>query len=280
MLPSYSLFKESCQIGLSAVRPMTGASRQNDTDGWNFGFAWPPSYEAFGRLRALATLESALALKPRRVLEVAAGDGALCACLAANGISVAANDLRVEVLRSAIANFDTKDSIAVLPGNLFDLDPRDTGRFDLVIAAEVIEHVAHTDNFLRHLAKFLVPNGHILLTTPNGAYFRNRLPTHSAVTDFKALESKQFRPDADGHLLLITRRELITIARRSGLYPVGINLMATPFITGHCRFSIIRHRRVARLCYWCESLSRHLPVRLQEKLCFSMSALLSNGRER
>ena len=168
-------------------------------DGWNYGSAWPPSYGAFGRLRVLTTLESVLALRPTRVLEVAAGDGALSACLAARGVSVAVNDLRADVLTTAVANFQTRDRIEVLPGNLFDLDPDATGRFDLVIATEVVEHIAHTDDFLRHLARFLTPNGRIFLTTPNGSYFRSRLPTHSKIEDFDALESEQFKPDADGH---------------------------------------------------------------------------------
>src|ERR1700730_14744454 len=115
-LPAYSLFKATCDAGLSAVRPLAPAARQNDADGWNYGPAWPPSYAAFGRLRVLNALERALSLKPRRVLEVAAGDGALSACLAARGISVAVNDLRADALANAVANFQTRDRIEVLPG--------------------------------------------------------------------------------------------------------------------------------------------------------------------
>jgi len=273
-LPAYSLFKTACEVGLSAVRPMTAAARQHDPDGWNYGSAWPPSYGAFGRLRVLATLERVLALKPQRVLEVAAGDGAMSACLAAREIEVVVNDLRAEVLKSAIANFQNSDRITVLPGNLFDIDPDSTGRFDLIIATEVIEHVAHTDAFLRHLARFLTPDGRIFLTTPNGLYFRNRLPTHSMIDDFAALESEQFKPDSDGHLFQITAGELIAIAQSAGLHPLEIDLLSIPFITGHCGFSILRSNRLARLCYWFETQSRRLPFRLREKICFSMSAIL------
>lgn len=273
--PAYSLFKATCDGGLSAVRPLTLAARQHDVDGWNYGPAWPPSYAAFGRLRALATLERALALNPRRVLEVAAGDGALSACLAARGISVAVNDLRTDLLTAAIANFTNGDRITVLSGNLFDLEPHATGLFDLVIATEVVEHVAHTDLFLRHLARFLTPDGRIFLTTPNGSYFRNRLPTHSMVEDFAALESAQFKPDADGHLFLITPAELTAIAHQAGLRPLEIDLMAIPVITGHCGFSILHYRHLARLCYWFETHSRRLPFWLREKICFSMAAILA-----
>jgi hypothetical protein len=47
-------------------------------------------------------------------------------------------------------------------------------RFDAVLATEVIEHVAHPDEFLRQLA-----GGVLIVTTPNGAYFRNKLPRFS-----------------------------------------------------------------------------------------------------
>ncbi len=206
---------------------------------------------------------------------MAAGDGALSACLAARGVSVAVNDLRADELTTAVANFQTRDRIEVLPGNLFDLDPDTTGRFDLVIATEVVEHIAHTDDFLRHLARFLTANGRIFLTTPNGSYFRSRLPTHSKIADFDALESEQFKPDADGHLFLITMGELTAIAHKAGLHPIEIDLMASPFITGHCGFSMINYRQLARLCYWFEGQSRRLPFWVREKICFSMSAILA-----
>jgi 2-polyprenyl-3-methyl-5-hydroxy-6-metoxy-1,4-benzoquinol methylase len=275
-LPAYSAFKAICEEGLSRIRPLTDAAKQNDVEGWNYGSAWPPSYGAFGRLRVLTTLELALSIRPHRVLELAAGDGALSACLAAYGIDVAVNDLRAEILKSAIANFTSKDRISLLPGNLFDLDPQEAGLFDLIIATEVLEHLAHTDDFLRHLKRFLTLEGQIVLTTPNGSYFRSNLPTHSMVVDFNALESDQFRPDADGHLFLITPQELRAIARSAGLRIVEIDLLATPFITGHCGLSSLDSRRLARLCYWLEIQSRRLPFRLREKICFSMSAVLAN----
>jgi hypothetical protein len=36
------------------------------------------------------------------------------------------------------------------------------------------------------------------------------------VKDFAALESQQFKPDADGHLFLITPAEMADLANRSG----------------------------------------------------------------
>jgi 2-polyprenyl-3-methyl-5-hydroxy-6-metoxy-1,4-benzoquinol methylase len=108
-------------------------------------------------MRAMLTLLEASALKPKTVLEVAAGDAALSACLATMGCSAAANDLRAENLANAVTNFTNAESIRCLPGNLFDLDPREIGQFDLVIACEIVEHVAHTVDFLQQLKRFVAP---------------------------------------------------------------------------------------------------------------------------
>ena len=97
--------------------------------------------------------------------------------------------------------------------NMFipELDPAKVGRFALVIACEVIEHVAHGDQFARQLMEFVAPGGHLLVTTPNGSHVRSKLPTYSQVTDFSALEALQFKPDADGHLYHLRVRPYVTL---------------------------------------------------------------------
>lgn len=273
-LPAYELFRAACRSGLSVVRPLTHAARKRDAFGWNFGSGWPPSYEAFGRMRALTTLQQALALEPNRVLEVAAGDGSLSACLATKGATVFANDLREDELMGALEAFENRDKIVVLAGNCFDLDPSQTGLFDLVMACEVIEHVAYPVHLLRHLKRFLEPGGRILLTTPNCLYFRNRLPTYGEIEDPSTLESRQFKPDGDGHLFLMSPTEIQAVSAQAGLHVEKIELCATPFITGHCRLSVFRGHLVTRLCYLLEKFCLRLPSALKEKLCFSMSAVL------
>jgi 2-polyprenyl-3-methyl-5-hydroxy-6-metoxy-1,4-benzoquinol methylase len=107
----------------SEVRPLRKEAAAHDEWVWYFGSGWPPSYWAYGRMRALMTLLEARALNPKSVLEVAAGDGDLCACLAAKDCRVAANDLRQDQLRNAVCIFRNAEDIQLLPGNLFDLDP-------------------------------------------------------------------------------------------------------------------------------------------------------------
>jgi 2-polyprenyl-3-methyl-5-hydroxy-6-metoxy-1,4-benzoquinol methylase len=278
--PEYDLFRAVCQSGLAAVRPLLEASRADDPDGWNYGSGWPPSYRAYGRMRAIVTLLTARSLRPRRALEVAAGDAALCASLATDGCEVFANDLREEVLKAAVAKFANGNRINLLPGNLLAIDPARVGRFDLVVACEVLEHVARPVPFLRHLKSLVTTNGHILITTPNGGYFRNRLPTYAQIKDFSELEAQQFKPDADGHLFLVTPTELRSIATEAGLRLAQVDLWGTPILTGHGAMRVFSGRiaaraGLARICFTLERFAQRLPARAKERLCFSIFAVLS-----
>jgi 2-polyprenyl-3-methyl-5-hydroxy-6-metoxy-1,4-benzoquinol methylase len=275
--PSYSLFCDVLKNGLSVARPLIAErAKRRDKGGWNYASAAVPSYEAYGRMRALFALGAAKSLMPRRVLEVAAGDGALCASLRATvGCEVFANDLQVENLEESLQCFANGDSIGRLPGNVFDLEPSRTGQFDLIVACEIIEHVAHTTDFLKQLRRFLTPGGRLLLTTPNGAYFRNRLPTYSQIRDFTALEGQQFKPDADGHLFLITPSEIRGLSAESGLRLERLDLWATPAITGHCGMRIASSLGLRWPWYALESALLKLPPSVSQTYCFALSAVLS-----
>ena len=272
--PDYHVFRDTCQNGLSTIRPFHPQCERSETR-WNFSSGWPPSYWAFGRMRALLALEYALALQPKRVLEVAAGDGALCACLAQHGCDVTANDLRAESLCDALKAFQNADSVRVLGGNLFDLSVETTGTFDLVVACEIIEHVAHTTDFLKQLYRFVKPGGHVLVTTPNGRYFRNKLPTHSQVDDFAALESKQFKPDADGHLFLLTSDELCALAQTAGFATKEICVWGTPLLTGHVKFALLSHQKAIWPAYRAEVVIQTAPAGIRERACTAISAILA-----
>lgn len=255
--------------GLSQIRPVYPGS--DDPYGWNFGSARLPSYWAYGRLRALFALVEAERLKPKRVLEVAAGDGALCASLQHRlGCEVVANDLRADHLQMALKNFSNGEKVKVAAGNVFEMSQEEVGAFDLVVACEIIEHVAHGVDFLRQLAKFLSPTGAILLTTPNGSHFRNKLPSYYEIPDHSVLESQQFKPDADGHLFLIRPEEMHRMAEEAGLIVEKLDLWATPFVTGHGYLRLLSGLMPQRLGL---KLETFLAPRA-ESLCFAFSAIL------
>jgi 2-polyprenyl-3-methyl-5-hydroxy-6-metoxy-1,4-benzoquinol methylase len=277
-LPAYNQFRDACLKGLSVVRPLL-PNVETEQLPWNFTAAWPPSYPAFGRMRALLAVKEAVALQPHRMLEVAAGDGSLCAVLESRHCAVVANDLREDQLRDSLQHFTNADRIEVVGGNILELQPEQLGKFDLVVACEIIEHVARSEQFLRHLARFLTAKGHLLVTTPNGAYFRNRLPTWSQVSDFETLESQQFKPDADGHLFLMTPEEFSSLAGRSGLKVTSMGVWGTPFLTGHGKLVKLASRWWTWLTYAAETCAQGLPWGLRKRICFAFTAVLTLSEE-
>ena len=271
--PEYPLFAQSCRRGLSTVYSFKPGTPDN-LYGWKFGTRWPPSHWAFGRMRALLAVHDALLLKPRRVLEVAAGGGGLATRLAASGCDVVVNDLREEETATSLKEFLNGEGIRIEGGNLFNLSPERIGKFDLVLACEVIEHVAHPLELLKHLKNFLDPGGRLLLTTPNGSYFRNKLPTYSEVQDFDELEKRQFMPDADGHLFLSTPRELCELAATVGLVVDRLNVWGSPMLNGHAGFRFFAGRFLVKPTYWTELMVQCLPSAARIRTCAALTATL------
>ncbi|HYR43558.1 MAG TPA: class I SAM-dependent methyltransferase [Terriglobia bacterium] len=53
--------------------------------------------------------------------------------------------------------------------------PAAASEFDFVVAADIIEHIVDTDEFLRELWRILKPGGSLILTTPNLGFWLSRL---------------------------------------------------------------------------------------------------------
>src|SRR6185503_17317298 len=53
--------------------------------------------------------------------------------------------------------------------------PATASEFNAVVAADVIEHIVDTDSFLRELGRILHPDGLLIVTTPNLAFWLSRL---------------------------------------------------------------------------------------------------------
>lgn len=242
-----SCFQRVCEEGYATLGRTRGDAPGIRENPWQYGAGRPPSYPAAGRFRFLETLRLAESLRPRSVLEVAAGGGFNAACLARPGRRVVANDLRREALDAS--PWVTGNQIESVPGNCFDLDPEKLGTFDLVMACELIEHVAHGKELVAHLKRFLAPGGALLITTPNGAYFRSRLPTYGQIKDFASLEARQFQPDADGHLYLYTPSELQAVLAGCGFRDVRIELAITPWISGGAGFRFLPKGRALSRWY-------------------------------
>ncbi|QQS15195.1 MAG: methyltransferase domain-containing protein [Rhodospirillales bacterium] len=209
-----------------------------------------------------------------RVLDLAAGQGNFSIVLAELGYAVTWNDLRadlVDYVRLKTARTD----IDFMPGDLFELPAERVGRYDAIVATEIIEHVAHPDEFLRRLSGLLAPGGHIVLTTPNGAYFRNRLPRFSDCPDPSMYEAMQFKPDGDGHIFLLHPDEWATLAAKAGLRVERLEFFNNPLSNGHLKTRLLLPLLPRAVVDGVEALSTRVPGRLGARLHIHAAALLS-----
>jgi 2-polyprenyl-3-methyl-5-hydroxy-6-metoxy-1,4-benzoquinol methylase len=218
---------------------------------------YPPSCEASHKYRHLKVIEHVKAYNPKRILEIGCGGGHTAAILYALGFNnILINDLRIfPPLAKRIRQWKMHENAPkFIQGNFYDIDPESLGRFDFIIASEVIEHFANPDQFLIHLKKFTNVNGRIVLTTPNADYVRNRIPKYSTITNFKALEKRQFKPDADGHLFLFSESEIKNFFIKHNLSVEKIDLFNSPLITGKIKLNILKSEYVTRSMFLLENI--------------------------
>lgn len=96
-----------------------------------------------------------------RAADLGTGPGAMADRLRSLGCDVIGVDMSADAFK------------AKLPHMVIDFDQPDfasqlgTGRFDLVTAIEVIEHVESPIGFLRNIGNMLAPRGIAVITTPN-----------------------------------------------------------------------------------------------------------------
>jgi 2-polyprenyl-3-methyl-5-hydroxy-6-metoxy-1,4-benzoquinol methylase len=197
-----------------------------------------------------------------RILDMAAGQGNFSIALAEMGYTVTWNDLRAELADYVRQKYEC-GRISFAPGNAFELN-FDTP-FDAVVISEVIEHVAHPDEFLGKAAQLVRPGGYIVMTTPNGAYFRNRLPKFSECSDPSRYETIQFKPNADGHIFLLHPDEIESLAAYAALQLDKLVLFTNPITSGHMKTELLLQTMPKRAVDCLESLTAFLPQRLSAR---------------
>ncbi|GAA0419340.1 hypothetical protein Acor_29060 [Acrocarpospora corrugata] len=114
----------------------------------------------------------ATATEPLTILDVGCGDGGITrmAVDAAPGHRVIGMDWAAAPLRTASG----KGLTVVRGGAAHPGLPVASGRVDVVIFSEVIEHLVDPDAAIVELRRVLRPGGHLLLSTPNLAAWFNR----------------------------------------------------------------------------------------------------------
>ena len=178
-------------------------------------------------LKYLARLRPLLALARRhagpggRVLEVGCAQANASLLLAEAGLRAVALDLRLEALTYARAKHE-RGAFWPLVGNAQAL-PLAAGAGDVVLLAELLEHCAQPRAILSEALRVLRPGGWLLLSTPNGEFWHERVGSfrpHQVPT--AGQQQRQFGREGDDHLACFTRRSLGELLRAVGLRRVRV----------------------------------------------------------
>ena len=227
------------------------------------------SYAYRNRRQATLDILGQVLVPGARVLDVAAAQGNFSLTLAEMGYHVTWNDLRSD-LAGYVQLKHEHGTVEYLAGNMFELDV--AAPFDAVLITEVIEHVAHPDLFLQKAAALVRPGGYVVMTTPNGRYFRNTLPKFSECEDASRYEAVQFKPNADGHIFLLHPSEVRDLAARAGLDVDALTLFTNSLTSGHLKTETMLALLPERAVQALEWASRRLPLGLQEVCLVHMAA--------
>lgn len=125
-----------------------------------------------GHTRLRRILDLAEDVSGRRILDVGCGSGKLGAEFKKRGAYAVGSDISPVAVKEAKARLDE-----VFLVQSEDVLPRNTsqGQFDLIILAEILEHVFDPVAMLIKANKFLKSGGHFIITTPNFMVWTNRL---------------------------------------------------------------------------------------------------------
>lgn len=167
---------------------------------------------------------------PGVVLDAACAQGNVAITLAEAGYAAVGIDLRPNFLGYARKK-DHQHAAHWVAGSLEAL-PLQPASISCIVLGEVLEHVAHPERLLEQAAEVLSPRGIVIASTPNGDRLHTGLPHLADIPNRAVLEDRQFQPDADGHLFLMTRGELILAGTSADLELVEHRYIQTPLLTG------------------------------------------------
>jgi 2-polyprenyl-3-methyl-5-hydroxy-6-metoxy-1,4-benzoquinol methylase len=199
-----------------AVTGEPGAERATPTEsrhGYGWGSAAPPHSCAYLVPVVISALRN---LGVRRVLDVGAGNGALCGALSLAGFEVVGLEADEEGVAVARRTH---------PGVVFHRASIDEdlsaalareAPFDAVVSTEVIEHLYAPQRLPAVAARALAPRGYLVISTPYHGYLKNLALSLADKWDHHHTALWQ-----GGHIKFFSRRTLTALVEGQGFDVVG-----------------------------------------------------------
>ncbi len=175
----------------------------------------PSEDSSHGRISALIGSRS-----PCRILDLGCSSGLLAERLQSMGHTVVGVDVtEIPGVRDRVTEFYKADLNEGIPSEV-------GGDYDLVLAADVLEHLVNPGDFMKQIRRVLAPGGSALFCVPNIAHWYPRSRHTLGLFDY----DQRGILDAT-HLRFFTRRSIQKLIQRSGyqirrVEPVGLPLDA------------------------------------------------------
>jgi 2-polyprenyl-3-methyl-5-hydroxy-6-metoxy-1,4-benzoquinol methylase len=183
----------------------------------NYGWTTAEARASAGYI-APKILELLKALGAKRVMDLGAGNGHLCAYLSENSFEVVGVEYDQQGVDLARKSFP---GLAFYRQGVQD-DPKELGLdqpgFDTVVSTEVIEHL-FSPHLLPHYARnVLKSGGHLILTTPYHGYLKNL-----ALAVFGKWDHHHTALWHGGHIKFWSRETLTELVESEGFKVVGFH---------------------------------------------------------
>jgi glycosyltransferase involved in cell wall biosynthesis len=172
-----------------------------------------------GDLSSHGALVEWVAARPAgKVLDLGCSSGLVAAELRKHGHAVTGVDVEeADGVRDRVDAFVRADLDHGLPAEL-------DGGFDVIVAADVLEHVREPDRVLADAHKRLAPGGSVVACVPNFGHWYPRARVASGTFAYE----RRGILDA-GHVRFFTRRSFERLARESGYEIARVRALGVPF---------------------------------------------------
>lgn len=182
---------------------------------------------------------------PAEIADVACAAGNFALTLAEKGYRVTAVDLLDDLLDYAKKKH-TKGDIRFVQSNLMDY--RHPTPLDGILMGEVIEHVAWPEHLIEAAKKNLKQGGIFVLTTPNGEFGGNDLPTFMQIGDRTKFEAEQFHHGH--HLFLYTPSEIRNLLEAGGFEVLKVEVFNSHYLTQNVLRWLFTFNSLIKLDEW------------------------------